>query len=209
MSTSAVQDVFRAIITAEEIERDLIDSMKDWFPTYLREVEHQLGMTVGELPEPAMYDTSTEFDFLDPGRLPLILAVSPGLASPPSKDGEGIYRAPWLMAVGAVVAGNSEKNAKKNAKIYGAAVRACVLQKRLKTLGGAIEWTDESYDDLPEMDQRSMAVANCVFWVEVDDVVSRVAGPLAPADPVQQPGSDWPTADTVTVEIEREEDPDE
>jgi hypothetical protein len=175
-------------------------------PTYIREVERQVGREEGDIPPPRLYDTVTEFDTFEEGQLPLCLVVSPGLADRPRRDGEGIYIAPFLVGIGVICSASTERATQAVAKIYGAAVRACVLQKRLPELGGQVAWVDESYDDIPEIEQRTLAAAQLIFTVEVDDVVSCIGGPLAPPAPEQQPGELWGTVETVEIDVERKEE---
>ena len=59
-----------------------------------------------------------------------------------------------------------------------------------------LEWRDESYDDIPDQDINRTLVAGIVYAeIEFEGVVSWPGGPRYPVapDPVNQPGSQWPT----------------
>jgi hypothetical protein len=90
------------------------------------------------------------------------------------------------------------------AKIYGAAVRAIMLQK--PSLGGVssgIEWYDESYRDVSVDQQRTVRSAVLTFQVWIDGVVVRGAGPTTPIppDPETQPGSQWPKVEEADATV--------
>lgn len=194
--------VFKTILTGSEVELGVIATLKEWMPTYLRELELQLGRIENKIPPPIMYTQTTEIEDINFDQLPTALVVSPGLGGTPMADGEGTYRAPFVIGVAVICSAKDQETTKDLAKIYAAAVRAVLLQKRVPSLGGQVDWIDESYDDLPELDQRTMCAGYGLFSVWVDDLVTRVGGPLAPADPETQPGSVWPTADDVLIETE-------
>jgi hypothetical protein len=205
-----VVDVFGPIFVAAFLEQAVIDTLKIWLPLYIKEIELQLGRTPGELPPPKSYTTRRRFDKFPEDQLPTIIVVSPGLDDDPNEEGDGNYRAPWRMHVGAVVSTSDPAATNLVAKIMGAAIRGAMVQH--KSLGGVasgLTWYDESYDDLPDDDvSRSLGATSLSFRIEVDDVVNWQRGPdgsyLPDPTATTPPGGIWPTADTVTVELEKE-----
>jgi hypothetical protein len=120
-------------------------------------------------------------------------------------------RAIWTIGVGAFVSADTRENTKKLVRIYCAATRAILLQHR--GLGGVapdynaanVEWLDESFDDdFQFVDRQTISLGITSFEVEVAAVVNRQVGPVTPPDPDVLPGSQWPTADEVFVDIEKE-----
>jgi hypothetical protein len=203
--------VFRPIFVGAILEQAVIDTIKKWAPTYLREIERILGRQMGDIPAPRSYTTRRRFEKFVEDQTPTIIVVSPGTADEPSMEGDGHYRAEWALGVGAVVSTSTQESTNLVAKIYGAAIRSLLIQHG--SLGGVasgIRWMDESYDDLPSDDSdRTLGSAALYFRVEVDEVVNRYGGPdgtffPAEPDPDLQPGSEWPPAETVEVTLLKE-----
>jgi hypothetical protein len=199
-----VSSIFENIFDADTLERAVVDVLVDWMPTYLREIERQKGMQQGLLPAPRSYTSRNEWATFPEDQLPACIVVSPGLAEPPDADGEGRYRAWWSIGVGVLASAASEADTNKIAKMYGAAIRAIMVQHQsLNGIAHGIEWEDESYDDIPVEQDRTLGAAMLIFRVWVDDIVTRGAGPAFPTlpDPDTQPGSTWPEADTIDVQV--------
>jgi len=181
---------FRKIFVASQLERAAKITLQKWFPTYLRELERQLGLPVNSAPTPRNYTTRNKFDSLRGEEMPKVVVISPGLANAPLQGGHGQYRAMWRLGVGVAITAPSEDEAIMLSQMYGAAARAIVLQHQ--SLGdniGIVEihWLDETYDDLPVPDQlNQFRAAGNFFAVDVDNVVTKYAGPdtpdLLPAD---------------------------
>lgn len=198
-------DIFGPIFVADTVENAVIDTISTWLATYLQEIEVQRGMTRGSVPLIRSYATRNEWATYPEDQLPVCIVVSTGLADPPDVDGEGRYHGWWAVGVGVLAGASESKATEMLAKLYGAAIRAILLQR--PSLGGiasGIEWEDESYDDVPVDQDRTLAATLLLFRVWIDDIVTRGAGPAEPIppDPVNQPGSQWPTADTIDVQVE-------
>jgi len=171
-------ELFGTIKHAGQIEDMAEDFLKLWTPTYLAEMERQLGLDSKSLPHIRAWTRINEFEKWPEDQLPTVLLICPGLAEPPIKDGSGAYRAKWALGVAVVVSASTERATRNIAGIYSAAIRATLLQHR--SLGGqalGVDWTDERYDDLPSEDSRSLAAARQVFVVEVADVTNAKLGP--------------------------------
>jgi len=185
----------------------VLNTLEKWMPTYIQEIERQLNLTLGLFPPPRVYSTTNTWHSLPDERLPMCIALSTGTVTRPRYEGDGTISAWWGIGVGVAASANTEENTNLAAKIYGAAVRAILLQQ--PTLGGmtaGTEWIDESYTEVPvpEDERRTIRAAQVIFQVLVDDVVTRFSGPttpIEPTDPLGQPGADWPEAETVEVEV--------
>lgn len=188
------------------LEDDTREHLRAWIETYLREVTRQvLGpASMDQIPTPQSINTRNDFIKFPEDRLPAIVIINSGLADEPEADGEGIYHGWWALGIGVVCSASTEDATRVLAQIYGAAIRALMVQKqRLNGKPYQVLWVDESYDDMPNDDQtRTLRTVRLIFRVWVDEVVSKWAGPAAPdpPDPDTQPGSQWPTADDVIVE---------
>lgn len=144
-------------------------------------------------------------------QLPAVMIASPGLVDPPTADGRGVYTARWRLTTATAVAARGNRLALRLARLYALATRALMLQQQ--QLGDLavrrIDWLGERYDVLASVDDRSICVGAVEVSVEVSDVTTRQAGPL---EPVMGPGTGtepdsptWPTAETVEVEVHKEE----
>jgi hypothetical protein len=174
--------VFNSILVASQLEQAVIDLLVKWMPTYLREVERQVGIEVNSTPIPEHYSNRNSFDVLPGEKFPKIVAISPGLGNPPISNGTGQYRAVWRMGVGAAIAADSEPLANQWAKIYGAAIRAIMIN--YPSLGGlaeAVRWEDELYEDIPIPNQNQLFKSAGVFFtIDCNNVVTRWSGPETP-----------------------------
>lgn len=204
-----MSDIFGPIFMAAALEQAVIDTIKKWVDLYIKEVQLQYAIS-GNIPVPKSYTTRRTFDKFPEDQLPTCIVVSPGLANEPREEGDGNFKAEWEFHVGCVVSTSQQNQTNLVAKIMGAAIRAALLQHA--SLGGiasGMTWLDESYDDLPDDDvSRSLGASTLSFRVEVDDVVNWKRGPdgvfIPDPDADTDPGDDWPVAQTVDVEIEKE-----
>jgi hypothetical protein len=200
------ESIFGPIFDGSILTDATIATLRKWMPTILRELQLTRGMDKA-IPLPRTYTSRNEFSNFADDQLPLVVVISPGLASEPRADGEGRYSGWWGLGVGVIASAAGEQNSDRMAKLYGAAVRKVLLNRQ--TLDDSwefsgIEYVDEVYDDLPDPDQeRSLRAARLVFRVEVQSISTRFAGPAFPTepDPGTQPGSNWPTVDEADVTV--------
>lgn len=205
--TYPVSDVFGPIFDGSVLTRAALSCMKTWMQTYIMEIEYQRGYPIGEIPPPRTYTERWRFDSYPDDQIPLVVAVCPGLAGIPTHTGDGVYGAWWALGIGIIAAANTEDNSERLAKVYGAAARAILMQKSFFDESwefNGVELTDESYDDVPDIEQaRTMRAVQIVTRVRVENVGTMYGGPPVPATP---PGTQWPEVDAVYVDIEQKED---
>ena len=185
---STTETVFGRIFVASQLERPVVALLEKWFPTYLREVERQVGWDLEPLESPASYSNRVRFD-IEPGEpMPKAVVISPGLFETPQRgDGGDFYNASWQLAIGIAIAQRTEELADLTVKMYGAAVRAIMVQHQsIEGVANGVFWLDESYDDLeiPDKIQLYKAAAG-LFSVSMEDVVTRWAGPVEPTEQAQ------------------------
>lgn len=201
----ANDSIFGNIVPGVLLENAVMEIIHSWMPTYLQELERQLGWERGRIPSPRYYTTRNEFDSFPEDKMPMCVVVSPGLADPPTREGDGTYSADWAIGVGFAAQAKDADSSHAMATIYAAAGRALLLQHT--SLGGVahgIEWIDESYDDLVTEENRTIRAAYNIYRVSIWDVVKKGAGPVAPTtppDPENLPGSNWPTAETIEIAV--------
>ena len=191
--------IFGTIKTGGDVETAVLETLAAWMPTYLAELALQQETAV--IATPTGYYAYSEFDLDTDGEHPPVIVVeSPGLDDVPVRLGDGSYIAKWRVNVVAVAKGD-RKAAMARVRSYVAAARAIMLQQ--SSLGGrarGVTWDGEGYDEIP-VEAFELQAGRAEFVVEVADVVMDATGPNAPADPVTQPGSNWPTADDVAATL--------
>lgn len=198
--------IYGQVVTGSDVRRAVEAHIKLWIPTYLAEVADQHGRARADMPIFRSYVPAVELDTLDAaGHLPSCVVVAPGLMDEPHMDGRGEYRARWAVATGAVVSGRDQDNTLELAELYAGALRTLMIQH--PSLGGfasGVEWLGERYDDFGgPVDRRTIAAGSVQFGVDVEAVVESRAGPMTPpGDPMVEP-DDWPTVESVTVDVER------
>jgi hypothetical protein len=198
--------IFGPLFSTGDLEQAAMETLSEWFETYAIEYALQHDMERHAIALPKSYRTSAQLDRDDGASLPGIVVVSPGLgANKPSQEGDGSYRAQFILGIGAFVSANDRDPTTKLLRMYTAIIRAIILQKQsLKGFACGTEWVDESYDDVFRYpDGQTIQGGQVVFTVEVDGLVNRYGGPPAPTppDPDTQPGGTWPLAETVSAEI--------
>lgn len=211
MATSTVSDIFQRIVSANQVEEAMRDTLKLWMPVYLQEMELQLGRTRAKVPVPRSFMVAGQLEQLRENQLPGILVQSPGLTGVPYHDGDGMYTATWRLIATSLISALDQESTRAVAKLYGAAIRGICVQK--PTLGDfAIntKWISESYSDLPTPDgERNLVLVSVWCDTTVEDVVNKMGGPRTyptpdPPDPSGQPGSQWPIVQDVDIDVELE-----
>lgn len=200
-----VSPVFQRLLSAGQIEDKARESLKKWFPTYLREVESQLDLPTGYFPAPNNYSDRNAFDMEAAEELPKVVVISPGIMGTPQKKGDGTFEAIWRLGIGLAAGARTEEDANRLVKGYGAAVRGIMLQNSELGDIGAIDitWSDEAYDDIPVPNPNVQLVkaASIYFDIIITDVVTRTQGPVTPNDDPYSYGE----VQTVVIDLVKEE----
>jgi hypothetical protein len=197
MSTS----IFERMFVATDLERGMAETLALWYPTYTEELRLQRGMP-NALALPRSITNRDDVLKYPEDQLPAIIVASTGLAPfDPMEEGDGTIRAWWELGIGIVASAATEKDTELVTKMHGTIVRTIMLQQGTATrVCSGIRWIDESYDDIAvEEQERSLGASVLSFYVLIDDVVNRWAGPT---EPPGTPGAQWPTADTIIIDIE-------
>lgn len=209
--------LFGEIIDADIVEQALVQTLKDFLPDHLAAQERRRPDVVAELPDaagghlprPREWPVLSEFDSLVETQLPAIIVVSPGAAGRPERLRGGQYRITWRFTVHVEIAGKDERQARRFAAVYLAAIRGALVQNR--TLQGAVElcsWAGgDDHGVRPRHPQRAVYGTN--FEVTVRDVVNDRLGPSEPSpDPYNpEPFPPAPEEADFIVEADLEETP--
>lgn len=191
--------VFGAVVVPDAVEADTIALLKEWFPTYLAEVERLTSRAIGSLQPPRSYIVSNRFERRPADQLPSCIVISPGLAEPPVQRGDGNLDAVFRLEVGVMVGADTRENTNQLAKAYGAAVLLMLLQKRPAVASGRATTIGLTYDEVPASMLDIGAAAVVVANVPVAAIANVDGGPLVPdLNP-----ADWQLVDTVNIDIQR------
>lgn len=187
--------IFGDFVDSAQVEASVTALLQTWLSTYLYELERQKGLTEGSLARPRSYNVESGpgVAFLGAEQIPAIMVVSSGLAGKPAREGDGSYRASWIIGVGAVVSARDAQSTRLLAGHYAAAIRMLLLQKRDAQWEG-ITWEDEGYDEIGTEEGRSLAGARVLFTLDYRHVATSGTGPVEPMPhtPESDPYADWP-----------------
>lgn len=192
---------FGPLFSAHVLEDAARETLQGWLPTYLAEIKSQYGV---QLPPIKSWATLDSYDRWPEQALPaaLIIAGGIGQGGAPEEYGGGYYRAGWALGVSVTIEHPKANAARKIARLYAAAVRGVILQRRSLGLAGVeTVWVDEGYGSVPVNERRTRAQAENVFVVTVDEVVSWQMGPKAAEPPAEVP-TDYPEITEVDVDVE-------
>jgi hypothetical protein len=189
------------IIDKDDVVQAVLTVYRVWLPSYLAETERIKGLVPGKLPPPRTLTAKNYRPENWPEQsLPLVLAISPGLASRPEKDGRWTHRCKWRVDSVVVVSANEEGLAERNVGMYAAALRVVLLQRSGLdgALGGNVrgtEWADEGYNDIFRAEERTIKAARVTHLIDVGNVADSAPGWTEPPDdPIEDPGP-WPVVE--------------
>jgi hypothetical protein len=203
----SVDPVFGPSIRERHVQRAVRDTVKRWITTYLAAIERAEELDPRSLPEPRSYvlkDDGT-LNKRPSDQTPTICVLCPGTYGDPVMEGEGLYRAAFLVNVAAIVESGDPDFVSDLAGFYISAVRDLLVHNG--SLGGFAQtsaWKGSRTDDLKPEDGRSIAAGTNVFHVYVSGVVQRGAGLKAPPEePYEE--IELPTITDVEVALKPEE----
>jgi hypothetical protein len=188
-----------------QVERAVMQRLRDWSSHYLAEVEAQDGRPRGFAQRLRSVQSISELRRWPEDQLPAAFVVASGSTEPPEKLSTGYYQHRLAVGVMVVCSGAEEIDTRLLAQMYGAAVRASLVKNR--TLGGVAEtteWVGESTDDLPIEESRTLQATIQLFEIVQGDVVSWKDAPTTPTEPPIDPLPPlppWPAAEDVDADI--------
>lgn len=198
--------VFGPIVHKGQVEQAALNTLKQWNSTYLTEMELLTGRG-SPLERPRSFSVVQSVVKFEEEQFPAVMVISEGLAAPPRRMAGGVYQATWKLTVVAIVSAIDQVTATDLAGVYGAACRALLVQK--PSLGGfanSCVWVDEDYRPIDADKRRWLSAAASEMHVEVPDVLTTDAGPLAAdPDPLEDPADhpqDWDTVLTTHSTID-------
>lgn len=202
--------VFGEIVTVSDVWTALQDTLKLWFPTYLREQERVSGRAYAVLRRPVGWRVFTEsLDTKIGDQFPVCVIVAPGIATPLEQRENSLYSAVFEMGVSVIVKARDVSETLSLAAQYGAAMRKIILDHG--SLGGLASGTSvigEDYNEIPDESQRTLAAAQLIVSIRVDNAAAGTGGPLEPEpEPAEEEadpgGPTFGTVATTVLDLER------
>lgn len=203
---------FGQIFLSPQFDSDLEVFFVKWIDTYLSEVEFRSGYDRRSIDRPRSYNTVFDLDKYPEDALPTIAIVSAGINDPPERVGNGKYNGWWDWACVVIVGQKDEQATRIVAQLYGAAIRAMVLQH--SDIEGAVSDTlyeSETYQYGQITGRsRSIGIVALEFRSYIEGLIQEPEGPALPDPPIpvvtpdDQPRPDWPTVTSTHVKIEKD-----
>jgi hypothetical protein len=190
-----------------DIEHALIDTLKAWLPSYLRECERKRDMPVGAIPTPRGWlITGRDLAKYTSDQLPCVIVMSTGIVVKPLAQGyPGSMMCVWHVDVGTIWNAAWGDLSREHAQLYVRAMALTLLQRPLEDLAGVVDFMGERYDEIDFADTRTYSAAVGQFTVEVEDVLWRAGGPppyVTPGDP-DIPWGPWTPVQETGVTIDK------
>lgn len=179
-------------------------ALRAWFASGLEAAQAQDEAAPAKLAPPRSYNVMSDEDDRWPDQqLPAIIIESPGMVETPDRaQGDGSWHATWALSVSAICRGRTEREARRVAQLYWAAICLAMLQRR--SLGDdryAVTLVDSALTTVEGEKRRTLAGATALFHVEVTDMFCDLAGPLGPDVPDPMPET-WPAVTETNIETE-------
>jgi hypothetical protein len=132
--------VYGSFITETEVEDLILENLKHWLPSYLGEVSEHAGKGRADLPGIKTWGAPQgDLRTRPENTLPHLAVVSPGTDGDPSEDGEGTYRAWWLLEVTTIVSSTGFAQADRGVRwrrFCGAGTRTTTCRRRTRIRTG-------------------------------------------------------------------------
>jgi hypothetical protein len=203
-----VTSSFGEITLIPDIEKAILATLKEWSPTYLREMERRTGRGPSKLPDVASWRPTD--DILD--RFPE--QQIPAVQLQCTTDIDLTTRAQDVVAgirgtIDVIVQSNEAEPARELASLYAYSLGLIILQK--PQLDGSIKCAGTGWEKMgvPEVgklkaESRWLAFGSATIVLAVENFASSMMGPEAPqVEDIEPPP--YPVAETHHLDLEPED----
>lgn len=189
--------------------RDTIPAIGSGFLLdYLADAARQEGKDPDWVARPRSWQMAAEVRKWPSQNLPAVFVAVPGTTGTPRKVGPNLW-ATYTVMWAACLAGLDDADVDAQSSIYEAAMRA-MFSEHGQYLPGleveSVKWLGSAEDELPQAAGHTLTFVRthtATFEVELRNVGTVQRGITEPSDtPLGSPGA-YPTADTVTVDLEK------
>lgn len=189
-------DIVGPLFSSHIIEEAALRTLRDWLPVYRDAIHNRYKVRLPKIESWGLENSTAKRT--PEQKLPGLIVVADGIGQDgaPEERTSGMYQASWIFGVAVAIESSNPFIARRNAQMYGAAVRGAILQRRSLGLNGCVsKWLDESYP-LGSKKSKARAVAEILFAIEVKEVVNWQMGPKG------EPPSSIPAADPEITEVD-------
>lgn len=201
---STVSEITGRIVSGPSVRAALDDALKTWLLAYLAEIERQVGLPQGDLPEPVSWERPIDPTKVEAKDLPMVY-VTPARLQEPSSSGQGYTGARWRERIVTMQKDADRERAEDRASYYTTAARAVLFQQA--TAYGPCEhvaWIGEDYATIHRYREFTVAAGAMDLLIATPPAVRSHPYPReVPSDPY----AGFPEEETVEsthVTIERE-----
>jgi hypothetical protein len=194
----------RTNISATQVADGLKLTLQTYLHGFVAEQERLEGRPARELPIPGDVVIGSDSAVVRPeDEFPIVYVQSAGLASPPDRVGFHNHNLEYGIVVGVFIIGDDIETLHQTLRSYVAAMRFCVLTKRVQGLDCSVSFVDEAYDLIGGERTRSMVGGEVGIAVFVENAISLGDDPFPAGPPVDpyQLITDGPAVLTTNVDI--------
>ena len=206
--TTAVESnvLFGPLLGPWNVEHAILETLEEWMPSYLAEVERKSNLrpqTLGRPPTPESYKGGLDYESVRQEWLPAIIVVANPVGEP--ERTANAYIQEYQVEVGCVVISEEgddpEGTARRNAGLFAAATQLLVTHGSLGGLSEECVLTGASKVEFFNPERRELAVG-ITSWHVYATILDPSSGPVTvkTVEP-EEPYPAWPeaTKDTITV----------
>lgn len=192
--------VFGPIGHAGQLEKAVENQLREWMPTYLKEVGRQHSLKLGSVKS---YSVVSQYATFPEQGLPAVVVESAGLIDEPEQDGEGWLKGPFSVEVTVAMQGPDAVSTRQLAQCYAAAVTGSLMQHRKLAQHIWVErFVDSAFAGANVEQRRTRIAVALVFRVVHEKFLNVREGPVAP-DP-EGLAPDLPTVESTEVDVEKD-----
>lgn len=191
------------IVLQSDVEIAVRDTLKEWVPFYLADIDEQQGRQRGTTKAPRLWDIASEnATRWREETPPSLLVVCPGTVDDPKMHGDDAAYGAWFrVSIVVAAAGATEEGSRAVAGRHAGAILYTLAQQG--DMGGLAQHTRWlGYGDAPSPRDRSVTEVEVLARVYVARVVStRGLLPRERPDDPTQPAPHTPTPSAVRVRV--------
>lgn len=202
-----MSDQFGTIFVSTQFDDAVEVFLKKWTDTYLSRVENQLGIPSRSYTRPKSWSLvfDENSDKWPEDKLPSIMVASAGFDGTPQRLGHGVYAGWWNWTVIAFVSLSDYAATRRGTQVYQAALRTAIVQHPdLEGAVGDTQFVAESLDYASHSRSSVLGVAALEFRSFIECIAEENEGPIEPDEAPPDEYQDWPTVQTVAINVESE-----
>jgi hypothetical protein len=179
-----VTSIYERIITDDQVEDAVMETLKKWLSTELRVIEEDLGLVAGHYQRPQSWGVHGDFDKFPEEAMPSVIVISLGAADV-GREGNKKIRTAYDIAVAVFASSTDFNKSRLFAYRLSGAAKAVMIHRQ--SLDGALDGTVRGVNhtggqngEMPVDGERTVWASRQTYSVEVANTITMSAGPSAP-----------------------------